>query len=108
MGLLKLSLRFYFTVDAVFLRFFSRFTAFLHFSSRRSSDISSKSSLHEATLTYMAPASQPKAKPVRKKAPGRRKKPAIDSDEEARQNASIELELDSELRIVKRGRQRVG
>ena len=34
---------------------------------------------------------------VRKKAPGRRKKPAIDSDEEARQNASIELELDSEL-----------
>lgn len=49
----------------------------------------------------MAPASQPKAKPVRKKAPGRRKKPAIDSDEEARQNASIELELDSELGIVK-------
>lgn len=45
----------------------------------------------------MAPASHPKAKLVRKKATARKKKPAIDSDEEARQNASIELGLDSEL-----------
>lgn len=45
----------------------------------------------------MAPASHPKAKPVRKKAIARKRKPAIDSDEEARQNASIGLELDSEL-----------
>ena len=45
----------------------------------------------------MAPASQLNAKPGRKKAAGKQKKQLIDSNEEARKNASIELELDEEL-----------
>lgn len=45
----------------------------------------------------MAPISQIRAKLVRKKALGRRKKLVIDSNEEVRQNLSIELELDSRL-----------
>lgn len=45
----------------------------------------------------MAPVSQPKAKPIRKKATARKKKTAIDSDKETIQNPSIELELDSDM-----------
>lgn len=41
--------------------------------------------------------SQSKANPVKKKATEKKKKVAIDSDEEARQNVSIKLKLDSDI-----------
>lgn len=44
----------------------------------------------------MAPVSRPKAKPVRRKSTRKQKKTVIDSDDEARQNASIELDLDGD------------
>lgn len=45
----------------------------------------------------MAPASQPNTKPGQKKSAGKQKKQVIDSDEKAKKNTSIELELDEEL-----------
>ena len=48
----------------------------------------------------MAPISQPKAKPVRRKSTRKQKKPVIDSDEEAKQNASMELDLDGDVEEI--------
>lgn len=48
----------------------------------------------------MAPISQPKAKPVRRKSTRKQKKPVIDSDEEAKRNASIELDHDGDVEEI--------
>lgn len=48
----------------------------------------------------MAPVSWPKVKPVRRNPARNQKKTAIDSDEGAKQNASIELELDGDVEEI--------
>lgn len=48
----------------------------------------------------MVPVSQPKAKPVRRKSTRKQKKTVIDSDEEAKPNASIELDLNGDVEEI--------